>query len=110
MKNSSLDKEMRPCNQLVSKRSSEEKSHKKVAKKVAIMITKSQYNILSQCCKVLSTHVTKQFIPLSLFARKKKKNFFSKPQYFPALCKKIYALSISHEYMKALGEGGVLLC
>ena len=48
MKNSSLDKEMLPCNQLVSKRSSEKKSHKKVAKKFAIMITKSQCNILSQ--------------------------------------------------------------
>ena len=48
MKNSSLDKEMLSCNQLVSKRSSEEKSHKKVAKKFAIMITKSQCNILSQ--------------------------------------------------------------
>ena len=46
MKNSSLDKEMLPCNQLVSKKSSEEKSHKKVAKKFAIMITKSQCNIL----------------------------------------------------------------
>lgn len=48
MKNSSLDKEMLPRNQLVSKRSSEETSHKKVAIKVAIMITKSQYNTLSQ--------------------------------------------------------------
>ena len=48
MKTSSLDKEMLPCNQLVSKRSSEEKGHKKVVKKVAIMITKSQCNILSQ--------------------------------------------------------------